>query len=338
MGGEVEKVVSLLEGLKNLGGNSVTILHAKGCEFTDEPYLLKSMQSSLLPNSEKQAEELKRRAEEMIQEAVKLAAQCDVIVAAVGEPASWSGEATSRTDISIPETQKNLLKALKATGKPVLVVIFNGRPLTLVWEDASFDAILEAWQGGTQAGNAVAAVLFGDYNPTGKLTATFPRSVGQIPIYYNHKNTGRPQNPNDKYTSKYIDSPNEPLYPFGYGLSYTSFEYGDISLSKQELKGDEALTITIPVKNTGKYKGEEVVQLYISDPVATISRAVKELKGFQKVMLAPGETKEVRFSVSPEQLKFYNSNLEYNWEPGQFEVQIGGNSRDVKTAKFNWMK
>ena len=274
----------------------------------------------------------------MIQEAVKTAAQCDVIVAAVGEPAGWSGEATSRTDISIPETQKTLLKALKATGKPVVVVIFSGRPLTLVWEDANFDAIIEAWHGGTQAGNAVADILFGDINPAGKLTATFPRSVGQIPIYYNHKNTGRPENPKDKYTTKYIDSPNEPLYPFGYGLSYSTFEYGDISLSKNELKGEEKLTVSVNIKNTGKYKGEEVVQLYISDPVASISRSVKELKGFQKIMLAPGESKDVKFTVTPELLKFYNSNLEYNWEPGVFEVQIGGNSRDVKKAKLNWVK
>jgi beta-glucosidase len=338
MGGEVEKVVSLLDGLKNVGGNSVSVLHAKGCEFTDEPYLLKTMQSPLLPTSEKHAEELKRKAEEMIQEAVKLAKQSDVVVAAVGETAAWSGEAASRTDISIPEIQKNLLKALKATGKPVVAVIFSGRPLTLVWEDANFDAILEAWHGGTQAGNAVADVLFGDTNPAGKITATFPRSVGQIPIYYNHKNTGRPENPNDKYTTKYIDSPNEPLYPFGYGLSYTSFEYGDISLSKSDLKGEEMLTVTISVKNTGKFKGEEVVQMYISDPVASVSRAVKELIGFQKIMLAPGESKEVKFTVSTELLKFYNSNLEYNWEPGQFEVQIGGNSREVKKAEVNWEK
>jgi beta-glucosidase len=334
MGGEVEKVVSLLEGIKNVGGNSVTVLHAKGCEFTDDPYLLKNTPSDAPNNSSGP----KKSAAEMIQEAVNLANQADVIIAAVGEPAAWSGEATSRTDISIPETQKNLLKALKATGKPLVVVIFSGRPLTLVWEDANFDAIIEAWHGGTQAGNAVADILFGDINPAGKLTATFPRSVGQIPIYYNHKNTGRPENPKDKYTTKYIDSPNEPLYPFGYGLSYTTFEYGEISLSKAELKGEETLTVSVNVKNSGKYKGEEVVQLYISDPVASISRSVKELKGFQKISLAPGESKDVKFSVTPELLKFYNSNLEYNWEPGQFEVQIGGNSRDVKKAKLNWVK
>ncbi len=337
MGGEAEKVVSLMEGLKNVGGNQVTVLHAKGCEFTDDPYLLKNMQSPLSPGGNKSTTENKSN-EELIQDAVKLASQADVIVAAVGEPAAWSGEAASRTDISIPETQKNLLKALKATGKPVVVVIFSGRPLTLVWEDTNFDAILEVWHGGTQAGNAVADILFGDTNPSGKLTATFPRSVGQIPLYYNHKNTGRPASPENKFSSKYIDSPNEPLYPFGYGLSYTTFEYGNITLTKSELKGEETLTITVSIKNTGKYKGEEVVQMYISDPVASVSRSVKELKGFQKIMLAPGESKDIKFTVSTELLKFYNSNLEYNWEPGQFEVQIGGNSRDVKTAKFNWMK
>ena len=337
MGGEAEKVVSLLDGLKNVGGNSVKILHAKGAEFTDDPYLLKNMQSPFSPSGNKESGE-KKTNDELIQEAVKLAAKADVVVAAIGEPAAWSGEAASRTDISIPETQKNLLKALKATGKPVVVVIFNGRPLTLVWEDANFDAILEAWHGGTQAGNAVADILFGDENPSGKLTATFPRSVGQIPLYYNRKNTGRPASPGNKFSSKYIDSPNEPLYPFGYGLSYSTFEYGAISLSKSELKGNESLTVTIPVKNTGKFKGEEVVQLYISDPVASVSRAVKELKGFQKVAIAPGETTNVNFTVSTEALKFYNSNLEYNWEPGEFEIQIGGNSRDVKKVKVNWVK
>jgi beta-glucosidase len=194
-----------------------------------------------------------------------------------------------------------------------------------------------SWHGGTQAGNAVADVLFGDVNPDGKLTASFPRSVGQIPIYYNHKNTSRPENPNDKFTSKYIDSPNEPLYPFGYGLSYTSFKYGEISLSKTEFKGDESLTVTVSVNNTGKNK-EEVVQPYISHPVASVSRTVKELKGFQKISLDAGESQEVKFTISPELLKFCNSNLEYNWEPGQFEVQIGGNSRDVKKAKLNWVK
>lgn len=338
MGGEVEKVVSLLDGLKNVGGNSVKILYASGAEFTDDPYLLKNMQSPLSPTTGNNGIDEIKSNDELILDAVLLAAQADVVVAAIGEPAAWSGEASSRTDISIPETQKSLLKALKATGKPVVVVIFSGRPLTLVWEDANFDAIIEAWHGGTQAGNALADILFGDINPSGKLTATFPRNVGQIPLYYNHRNTGRPMNANEKFTSKYIDSPNDPLYPFGYGLSYTSFEYGDISLSKSDLKGNESLTVTIPVKNTGKYEGQEVVQLYVSDPVASISRAVKELKGFQKVAIAPGETKNVKFTVSTDALKFYNSNLEYNWEPGEFEIQIGGNSRDVKKVKVNWVK
>src|SRR5690606_29837112 len=195
MGGEAEKVVTLLDGLKNVGGNSVNILHTKGAEFTNDPFLLKNMQSPLSPTTGNNAINEKTSDDNLILEAVKLAAQADVVVAAIGEPAAWSGEAASRTDISIPETQKNLLKALKATGKPVVVVIFSGRPLSLVWEDSNFDAIIEAWHGGTQAGNAVADILFGDTNPSGKLTATFPRSVGQIPIYYNHKNTGRPASP-----------------------------------------------------------------------------------------------------------------------------------------------
>ena len=337
MGGKAENVVSLLEGLKKVGGNSVTVSYAKGAEFSDDPYLLKNMQSPLSPGGNKETTE-KKTNEELIQEAVNLASQADVVVAAVGEPSAWSGEAASRTDISIPETQKALLKALKATGKPLVVVIMSGRPLTLVWEDTNFDAILEAWHGGTQAGNAIADILFGDANPSAKLTTSFPRNVGQIPNYYNHKNTGRPASPGNKFSSKYIDSPNEPLYPFGFGLSYTTFEYGDVSLNKTDLKGDENLTVTVPVKNSGKYKGEEVVQLYIFDPVASVSRAVKELKGFQKIMLSPGETKEVKFSVTPEQLKFYNSNLEYNWEPGEFEVQVGGNSVDVKKVKVIWEK
>ena len=275
MGGKAENVVSLLEGLKKVGGNSVNVSYAKGAEFTDDPYLLKNMQSPLSPGGNKETTE-KKTHEELIQEAVNLASQADVVVAAVGEPSAWSGEAASRTDISIPETQKALLKALKATGKPLVVVIMSGRPLTLVWEDTNFDAILEAWHGGTQAGNAVADILFGDANPSAKLTTSFPRNVGQIPNYYNHKNTGRPASPGNKFSSKYIDSPNEPLYPFGYGLSYTTFEYGDVSLNKTDLKGDENLTVTVPVKNSGKYKGEEVVQLYIFDPVASVSRAVKE--------------------------------------------------------------
>jgi len=228
------------------------------------------------------------------------------------------------------------LKSLLSTGKPVILVLVNGRPLTLTWEDENADAILETWAGGTEAGNAIADVLFGDYNPAGKLTTTFPRNVGQIPLYYNHKNTGRPFNPKNKWNSKYLDIPNEPLYPFGYGLSYTTFDYSEITLSKNELKGNETLTATVTITNRGKYAGEEVVQLYVQDPVASISRPVKELKNFEKIMLQPGEKKDINFTITVEDLKFYDNELKYNWEPGEFIIFIGTNSRDVKSATVKW--
>jgi len=249
-----------------------------------------------------------------------------------------SGEAASRSEIGIPESQENLLKALVATGKPVVLVLINGRPLTLNWENEHVNAMLEAWAPGIEGGNAIADVLFGDYNPSGKITMTFPRSVGQIPIYYNHRNTGRPIDQKNKFTSKYLDIPNEPLFPFGYGLSYTTFGYSDISLSKNSLKGNETLTAKVTVTNTGKFVGEEVVQMYISDPVASVARAVKELKGFEKIRLNPGESKEVKFAVTPEALKFFNSELKYDWEPGEFVIQVGTNSRDLKQAKCSWTK
>jgi beta-glucosidase len=208
----------------------------------------------------------------------------------------------------------------------------------LPWENENVSAILEAWAGGTQAGNAVADILFGDYNPSGKLTTTFPLNVGQIPLYYNHKNTGRPGNAGNKFTSKYLDSSSDPLYPFGYGLSYTSFSYSDIKLSKTQLKGNEKLTANVTLTNTGKFAGEEVVQLYIQDPVASVSRPVKELKNFRKVLLQPGEKKDVSIDVTTNDLMFYNSDLKYDWEPGDFIIYIGTNSRDVKSAKVNWMR
>jgi beta-glucosidase len=251
-----------------------------------------------------------------------------------------SGESSSRSDINIPETQRDLLKALVKTGKPLVIVLFNGRPLTLTWEDEHASAILDAWAPGTEAGNAIADVLFGNYNPAGKITATFPRSIGQIPIYYNHKNTGRPFNGKEpaKFKSDYIDISNDPLYPFGYGLSYTTFNYSEVKLDKTSLKGNETLKATVMVTNNGKYAGEEVVQLYISDPVASISRSVKELKNYQKIFLQPGESKEVSFKVTTAELKFYNNQLTYDWEPGQFIVQIGTNSSDTHSASVQWNK
>jgi beta-glucosidase len=333
--GDPKKSVSVMEGIKNLVGNNVNILYAQGSNFTEDS-LLSARAFALNGGQVKDP----RSPQVMIDEAVETAKKADVIVAAVGESANMSGESSSRSDIDIPESQKDLLKALAKTGKPLVIVLFNGRPLTLTWEDAHANAILDVWAPGTEAGNAIAGVLFGDYNPAGKLTATFPRSVGQIPNYYNHKNTGRPFKEGDgaKFKSDYLDIVNYPLYPFGYGLSYTTFSYSDVKLSKTELKGNETLKATVTVTNTGKVAGEEVVQLYVSDPVASISRSVKELKNYQKIMLQPGESKEVSFNITTGDLKFYNNELVYNWEPGQFIVQIGTNAANVHSAAVNWLK
>jgi len=333
--GDPRKSVSVIDGIKNLAGKDVNVLYAHGSNFTDD---------SLLNDRSwffgmKQIKD-KRPAQEMIDEAVETAKKADVVVAVVGESANMSGESSSRSDITIPETQRELLRALAKTGKPVVIVLFNGRPLALTWEDKTFDAILDVWAPGTEAGNAIADVLFGNYNPGGKITATFPRSVGQVPIYYNHKNTGRPFDGKGpaKFKSDYLDISNDPLYPFGFGLSYTTFSYGDVKLSKTTLKGNEKLTATISVTNTGKVAGEEVVQLYISDPVASISRSVKELKGFKKISLQPGEQKEVSFTITPDDLKFYNTSLKYDWEPGKFIVEIGTNSTETHSAELQWAK
>lgn len=329
--GGLDKVFSVVDGLKNIGGNNVNVLFSKGSELTDNPILLKNNPPSSTPVQTLSAEDL-------LNEALQTAEKSDVIIAVLGEAAAWSGEASSMSNIGIQKVQQDLLKALVKTGKPVVLVLVNGRPMTLVWEDENVNAILEAWDGGIEAGNAIAAILFGDYNPSGKLTTTFPRSVGQIPLYYNHKNTGRPFDEKNKFTSKYLDSSNDPLYPFGYGLSYTTFDYSDIKLSKNQLKGDEKLTATITLTNTGKLAGEEVVQLYIGDPVASLSRPVKELKNFRKVMLQPGEKKDVSIDITTDDLKFYNSNLKYDWEPGEFVIYVGTNSRDVKSAPVEWGK
>jgi beta-glucosidase len=331
--GDISKITTVVEGIKNAVGSNAQVIYAKGSNFTDDPKL--AMASSGFSFGPKKEIAL-RPSDSLINAAVETSHNADVIIAALGEPAGWSGEASSRSDIGLPECQQKLLKALLATGKPVVLVLINGRPLTLPWEDSQINSILEAWHGGTQAGNAIADVLFGDYNPSGKLTTSFPRTVGQIPIYYNHRNTGRPQNPNDKFTSKYLDQVNEPLYPFGYGLSYTSYEYSEIKLNKSELKGNETLTANITITNTGNFTGEETAQLYIQDPVASISRPVKELKGFRKVTLQPGEKKDISFNITTDELKFFNSELKYGWEPGEFIIYIGTNSRDVKSAKVTW--
>jgi beta-glucosidase len=336
--GEVTKTVSVLQGIQNAVQTGAEVVFAKGANITDDPYLKERIKNPFAAYMGIKEKEETRTPAQLLAEAVEVAKTADVVVAVLGESSSMSGEAASRSDIGIPESQENLLKALVATGKPVVLVLVNGRPLTLNWENEHVPAILEAWAPGIEGGNAIADVLFGNYNPSGKITMTFPRSVGQIPIYYNHKNTGRPIDQKNKFTSKYLDIPNEPLFPFGYGLSYTSFEYGDVTLNKTSLKGNETLSAKIKVTNTGKVAGEEVVQLYISDPVASISRAVKELKSFQKISLNPGETKEVEFKISTEDLKFFNSDLKYDWESGEFVIQLGTNSQEVKQAKCEWSK
>ena len=332
-----DKVTSVVDGLKNIGGSSVSVLYAKGSELTDNPLLAKSDAFFSRPG-EKQKSGPVISPEQLLKEALQTAEKADVIVAVLGESSSWSGEASSMSDIGLQKVQQSLLKSLLATGKPVVLVLINGRPMTLGWENANVSAILEAWAGGTEAGNAVASILFGDYNPSGKLTTTFPLSVGQIPLYYNHKNTGRPMDPNNKFTSKYLDISNDPVYPFGYGLSYTTFSYSDIKPDRKQLKGDEKLTASVTVTNTGKAAGEEVVQLYIQDLVASISLPVKELKNFKKVMLQPGEKKSVDFVITTDDLKFYNSDLKYDWEPGDFVIYVGTNSRDVKSVSVNWTR
>ncbi|NLB93628.1 MAG: beta-glucosidase, partial [Bacteroidales bacterium] len=238
--------------------------------------------------------------------------------------------------LNIPESQKKLIRALAKTGKPLALVTMSGRPLTLEEENSLADAILQVWHPGVEAGNAIADVLFGEYNPSGKLTMTFPRNVGQVPIYYAHRNTGRPQDGDEfqKFRSNYLDSPNSPLFPFGYGLSYTTFGYSEVSLNKTTITVNEILEAKVTVANTGNYDGEEVVQLYIRDVVTSITRPVKELKGFQKIFLKAGESKEVSFTLSEEDLKFYNYDLDFVAEPGEFIVFIGGNSEDVKQARF----
>ena len=333
--GDARFVVSVRTGISNVAGSAATVRFAKGANLVDDPALRK-----LLKKFGSEISVDPRTPQDLFAEAVDAAQKSDVVVAVLGESSGMSGEAASRSDIGLPECQEELLRALVATGKPVVLVLMNGRPLTLNWESEHCGAILETWFGGTEAGNAVADALFGDYNPSGKLTATFPRSVGQIPIYYNHKNTGRPYkgDPGAKYVSRYLDVPNDPLFAFGYGLSYTTFAYGEVKLSKTTLTGNETLLASVTVTNAGQRAGEETVQLYLSQPVASVTRSVEDLRGFQKVFLQPGETKEVTFRITPDDLKFYNGKLEYDWEPGEFIVRIGGSSTQLKSATVHWNK
>ena len=329
---DISTPISVLQGLKNALGSNAKVLYAKGSNL-DADSLLEEHATMFGKTLHRDA----RSNEVILKEALEVAAQSDVIVAALGESAEMSGEAASRSDISIPKIQQELLQALLKTGKPVVLVLFTGRPLTLKWENEHVPAILNVWFSGTEAGDAIADVLFGDVNPSGKLSTTFPQNVGQIPLYYNHKNTGRPLPEGkwfQKFRSNYLDVSNDPLYPFGYGLSYTNFSYSDISLSSNTIKGTQSIKATVTVTNTGLVSGKEVVQLYTRQLVGTTTHPVKELKGFQKIELKAGESKTVSFNIAASDLKFYNSDLKYVAEPGNFKLFIGGNSRDVKQADF----
>ena len=328
----LDNAPSLVEGLKEVVGNRAEVVTAKGSNLIgDAEYEKRATMFG------RELHRDNRTDRELLDEALKVAAKADVIVAALGESSEMSGESSSRTNLEMPDVQRVLLQELLKTGKPVVLVLFTGRPLVLTWEEEHVPAILNVWFGGSEAAYAIGDVLFGDVNPSGKLTATFPQNVGQIPLFYNHKNTGRPLQEGrwfEKFRSNYLDVSNEPLYPFGYGLSYTTFDYSDIHLSSTEMSAGGELTATVTVTNTGSRDGAEVVQLYIRDLVGSVTRPVKELKGFEKIFLKAGESHKVSFSITPELLKFYNYDLQFVCEPGDFDVMIGGNSRDVKKARF----
>ena len=306
--GKPQDVVTVLQGIKARGSSSVNVLYSKGCEIEDSA--------------------------KDFSDAVDRARHADIAVVVLGESEQMSGEASSRSSLDLPGVQNRLLQEITGTGTPIVLVLMNGRPLTINWAAEHVPAILESWFPGVQSGNAIAAILFGDENPSGKLPLTFPRSVGQIPLYYNHKNTGRPFDEQEKYTSKYLDLPNSPLYPFGYGLSYTTFAYSDLNLSSTTIGVDDSLPLSVRVKNSGPRKGVEVVQLYLRDDVASVTRPVKELKRFTRVSLEPGESKTVNFTITPEDLQFYDPGMKRVVEPGTFTVFVGTNSVDVIESKF----
>ena len=326
------RTTTLVDGIKEVAGKGVNVLYAKGSNLCSDYDL--EIRSTMF------GRELGRDSRtdaQLLSEALSVARRADVIIAALGESSEMSGESSSRSDISIPDVQKELLKALLKTGKPVVLVLFDGRPLTIEWESENVPAILNAWFGGTEAAYSIADVLFGDVNPSGKLTMSFPKNVGQIPIYYCHKNTGRPLGDDKwftKFRSNYLDVDNDPVYPFGYGLSYTSFSYGPVTLSKDSIKAGEKLTASVEVTNTGDVAGKEIVQMYIKDVKASTSRPVRELKGFDKVLLQPGETKTVTFEIGLDALSFFNQEMVYGAETGEFKVFIGGDSRTNNEASF----
>ena len=330
-----DKAVTLIEGLKDAVGDKAKIVYARGSNLDADAAF--EERAGMFGKDFKRDT---RPAEEIIKEALDACKDADVIVAALGESAEMSGECSSRSNIDIPEVQRNLLKALLQTGKPVVLTLFTGRPLAIKWESENVPAILNVWFGGTEAGYAIADVLFGDVNPSGKLTTTWPQNVGQVPMYYSHKSTGRPLEGQwfQKFRSNYLDVSNDPVYPFGYGLSYTSFTYSDIKLSTTNLKGEQPLTASVTVTNSGKMDGKEVVQLYIHDVVGVNTRPVKELKGFDKIALKAGESKTVSFKITTDDLKYHHTDMSYGWEAGEFEIMIGGSSQQVKISKVNWNK
>jgi beta-glucosidase len=307
--GKVEDASTLLAGIKAKVSPSAKVTYAKGCD-------------------------IEGGATDGFAEAARVARESDVAVVAVGESAEMSGEAASRSSLDLPGRQTDLVKAIIAAGKPTVIVLMNGRPLTINWIAETAPAILETWFAGTQAGNAIADVLFGDVNPGGKLPVTFPRSVGQVPIYYNHKKTGRPPDPNNKYTSKYLDVPVTPLFPFGHGLSYTEFKLSNLQLSAKAIRPDGQIRAQVDLENTGKRAGDEVVQLYIKDEAASVTRPVKELRGFERLSLKPSEKRRVEFTLTPEHLGFYNREMRFTVEPGRFKVIVGTNSVDGLVASF----
>lgn len=328
----LDKSPSLVEGLTEWVGNQGKILYAKGSNLIgDAAYEERATMFGRSLNRDNRTDQ------QLLDEALKIASQADVIVAALGESSEMSGESSSRTNLNLPDVQHTLLEALLKTGKPVVLVLLTGRPLILNWEQEHVPAILNVWFGGSEAGPAIGDVLFGAVNPGGKLTMTFPKSVGQIPLYYAHKNTGRPLKEGkwfEKFRSNYLDVDNDALYPFGYGLSYTTFRFSDITLNRSSIGMDNELVASVTVTNTGDRAGSEVVQLYIRDLVGSVTRPVKELKGFEKIYLQPNESRTVRFTIAPEMLKFYNADLKFVAEPGDFDVMIGPDSRNVKTARF----
>ncbi|HSE19064.1 MAG TPA: beta-glucosidase BglX [Pyrinomonadaceae bacterium] len=308
--GKEENTVTPLAGIKAKVSAQTKVAYAKGCDVLGDSTA-------------------------GFQEAVDLAKASEVAIVFAGEIHDMVGEAASRATLDLPGRQMELVQAIHATGKPTIVVLVNGRPLSVGWIVSNVPAILESWMGGTQSGNAIADILFGDVNPGGKLPVTVPRTVGQVPIYYNHMNTGRPPEAQNRYTSKYYDVPWTPLFPFGFGLSYTTFKITNLQLSAPRIPANGRLTVSVEVENTGRRAGDEVVQLYIRDPVATMTRPVKELKGFQRVSLQPGEKRRVEFVLGPEHLGFWNREMRYVVEPGEFQVMVGANSVDVLEAKFN---